>query len=68
MPYRASGRSPGSARTVLLEDMKTLTGKTDEIDRVQKGALYEKILRERFVDSGSILANAGGWVADRVVA
>lgn len=52
----------------MLEDLKTLTGKTDEIDRVQKGALYEKILRERFVDSGSILANARGWVADRVVA
>ncbi|MBB4188398.1 hypothetical protein GGE07_005077 [Sinorhizobium terangae] len=46
--------------------LQTLTGKTVQIDRVQEGALYEKFLRERFVDSDLVLANAGRWNADRV--
>lgn len=52
----------------LQEALRTLTGETGEIDRVQEGALYEKILRQRFVDSDLILANAGRWATDRVAA
>ena len=53
---------------VLQEALQTLTGRTGEIDRAQEGALYEKILRERFIDSDLILANAGRWIAGRVAA
>lgn len=52
----------------LQEALRTLTGKTGEIDREQEGALYGEILRHRFVESDLILANAGRWAANRVAA
>nr|WP_268833822.1 asparagine synthase-related protein [Sinorhizobium terangae] len=61
--WRKMARFDKGSGTVTLQ---TLTGKTVQIDRVQEGALYEKFLRERFVDSDLVLANAGRWNADRV--
>lgn len=54
--------------TALQQALSMLTGESGETDRAREGALYEKILRERFVDPDLILANAGRWVADRVAA
>lgn len=59
----------GSGTVAALQQaLQTLTGETGEIGREQEGALYEKILRERFIDSDLILKNAGRWAANRVAA
>ncbi|WP_349359252.1 asparagine synthase (glutamine-hydrolyzing) [Stappia sp.] len=36
------------------------------VDRADEGALYERILRDRFEDAGRILNNAGSWTDARV--
>ena len=38
------------------------------VDRETEGALYERLLRERYADPERIIAAAGTWEADRVVA
>ncbi len=59
----------GSGTVIALQQaLSKLTGIGGEIDRKQEGALYEKILRERFIDADLILANAGRWIAGRVAA
>jgi len=46
--------------------LKTMLGTTQPVDRRQEGALYERILRERYVDADRILENAGTWTDARV--
>jgi asparagine synthase (glutamine-hydrolysing) len=50
----------------LAEALRLLTGAEGAVDRAREGALYERILRERFADPEMILANAGSWASDRV--
>ncbi len=52
----------------LQEALRLLTGEAGAVGREREGALYEAILRERYVDADLILANAGTWVANRVTA
>lgn len=57
----------GSGTVTALQDaLRRMTGATGMVDREREGAVYEAILRERYVDADLILANAGSWVADRV--
>ena len=57
----------GSGLVATLQDaLRRLTGADGEVDRAREGALYERILRERFTDADMILDNAGTWDADRV--
>ena len=46
--------------------LNRLTGTPDPVDRITEAALYEKILKEQYVNPGRILANAGKWDAGRV--
>ncbi|WP_373086396.1 asparagine synthase (glutamine-hydrolyzing) [Sneathiella sp.] len=49
--------------------LQKLTGKSGYIDRAAEGALYEKILREQFINPDRILEMAGKWDStDRVQA
>jgi asparagine synthase (glutamine-hydrolysing) len=50
----------------LQEALRTLAGESHEISRAREGALYDEILRSRFVDPDLVLANAGRWEANRV--
>jgi asparagine synthase (glutamine-hydrolysing) len=57
----------GSGTVAALQQaLRRLTGARGEVSREREGALYERILRDRYVDADLILANAGRWVADRV--
>jgi asparagine synthase (glutamine-hydrolysing) len=51
----------------LAEALQLLTGEPGEVGREREAALYEAILRERFVDAEMVLSNAGRWEADRVL-
>ena len=54
--------------TFDVNDPAELIGKPAPIAREEEGALYERILRERYVDAERILENAGHWEGGRVVA
>ena len=47
--------------------LRRLTG-LDHVDRAEEGALYERLLRERFARPDRILAAAGTWDSDERVA
>lgn len=50
----------------LRAALELLTGEAGEAARDREAALYEEILRRRFVDADLVLANAGRWAAGRV--
>jgi asparagine synthase (glutamine-hydrolysing) len=50
----------------LAGALMTLAGSSAPLDRAEEGALYERLLRERFADPDLILSNAGTWTAERV--
>lgn len=50
----------------LSRALALLSGSEGPVGRAEEAALYERILRERFVDSDLILSNAGQWTAERV--
>lgn len=57
----------GSGTVSALEGaLSALTGEPAPVSRAAEGALYQRILRERFVDAERILANAGHWEGGRV--
>ena len=57
----------GSGTVAALGDaLRVLTGQTDPVDRDTEGALYERLLRERYQDPERIIAQAGTWEADRI--
>lgn len=45
-----------------------LTGASQPLDRSAEGSFYEKLLRAAYEEPDMVLANAGAWTADRVVA
>ncbi|WP_306117820.1 MULTISPECIES: asparagine synthase (glutamine-hydrolyzing) [unclassified Roseitalea] len=49
----------------LGQALRTLTGQ-GAVTREDEARLYERVLRERFVDADRIIDNAGRWTADRV--
>ncbi len=58
----------GSGTVAALEQaLRELTGEPGRVGREQEAALYERILRDQFVDAEMVLANAGRWQADRVL-
>jgi asparagine synthase (glutamine-hydrolysing) len=50
----------------LQEALRMLLGATGPVGRGEEAALYERILRDRFVDADRILENAGRWTDARV--
>jgi asparagine synthase (glutamine-hydrolysing) len=59
----------GSGTVAALDEALGLaSGLAAPIDRAAEGALYERLLRERYADPELILGAAGRWVADRVEA
>ena len=57
----------GSGTVAALQGaLSSLTGKPAQVSREDEAALYERILRSRYVDADRILRNAGQWEADRV--
>ena len=51
---------------VLAEALMIASGSGSPLDRAAEGALYERLLRERYQEPEVILAQAGTWAADRV--
>ena len=59
----------GSGTVDALGDaLRILTGRTGHVDRAAEGALYERLLRERYRHADRVIAQAGIWQADRVAA
>jgi len=52
--------------SALSGALMQLAGSSAPLDRAEEGALYERLLRERFADPDLILSNAGSWTAERV--
>lgn len=50
----------------LGEALMLLSGSKAPLDRAAEGALYERLVRERYRDADLILENAGTWTAGRV--
>ena len=50
----------------LDEALSTRIVDTSPVDRASEGRLYERLLREQYVEPDFILANAGTWTADRI--
>ena len=50
----------------LAEALRIASGSDAPLDRAAEGALYERLLRERYVEPEVILAQAGTWASDRV--
>lgn len=50
----------------LQAALREMTGLTGVVGREAEGALYRKLLAERFQEPEMILRNAGTWAADRV--
>ncbi len=48
--------------------LRILTGEPGSVDREAEGALYERLLRDRYENPERIIAQAGTWTADRVAA
>ncbi len=46
--------------------LQSLTGTAGPVSREEEAALYERILRDRFIDAERILSNAGTWTDARV--
>ena len=53
---------------MLREALMMLSGESRPLDRAAEGALYERILRERFETPDLVLAQAGSWTSGRVIA
>lgn len=53
---------------MLREALMLLSGESRPLDRAAEGALYERLLRERFRTPDLILAQAGSWTSGRVIA
>ena len=51
----------------LNQALSTLADVMPPVDRKMEGALYERLLRDQYVDPDLILQNAGMWTANRVV-
>lgn len=59
----------GSGAVDALEEaLRILTGTAGPVDRETEGAVYERLLRERYSDADRIVAQAGAWAAGRVSA
>ncbi|MDN2564958.1 asparagine synthase (glutamine-hydrolyzing) [Aquibium sp. A9E412] len=56
----------GSGTVAALREALALTSGESEVGRARERALYERLLRARFVDADLVLANAGTWEAGRV--
>jgi asparagine synthase (glutamine-hydrolysing) len=57
----------GSGTVEALQGaLQRLTGSETAVSREAEAALYERILRERYIDADRILENAGTWADDRV--
>ncbi len=50
----------------LADALEIATGERGPVDREKEGALYRRIVEERFAEPGLVFATAGTWVADRV--
>lgn len=51
---------------VLAEALRKLAGEDSVLDSEAEAALYERLLREQYVDADLILKSAGTWVAGRI--
>jgi asparagine synthase (glutamine-hydrolysing) len=59
----------GSGTVDALEGaLRILAGTAGAVDRATEGALYERLLSERYENPDRIIAQAGTWTADRVAA
>jgi asparagine synthase (glutamine-hydrolysing) len=57
----------GSGTVEALQGaLRQALGTSGEVSREEEGALYERILRDRYVDADRILENAGTWTDARV--
>ncbi|MEM7567749.1 MAG: asparagine synthase-related protein, partial [Pseudomonadota bacterium] len=57
----------GSGMVDALDEALRIVADADApLDRTAEGALYERLLRERYENPDFILANAGEWVSDRI--
>ncbi|MGF1553625.1 MAG: asparagine synthase (glutamine-hydrolyzing) [Paracoccaceae bacterium] len=52
----------------LAEALRRHAGHGGDVSREEEGAIYERLLRERFRDADLVLANAGSWTSGRVTA
>ena len=50
----------------LAEALMIASGSETPLDRAAEGALYERLLRERYAEPEVILSQAGTWEAGRV--
>jgi len=57
----------GSGTVDLLEAaLRRVSGQDTTLDRNEEAALYERLLRDRYIDADLILKNAGTWESGRV--